>query len=225
MRILISITSKPGLLRTSITMAADTEAETDTIPVLPHDAEFRPIVTVKDEPAHQQDKQSGQVPVRQTSPGLSNFTLAFANFQQNSNTMAESPAQSSKAKPKPWDAIDLEQVKEWASTYGVPIGLQLLSLLCFFAILLPYAAYASKKKKDKHQTCTTIAKRLYETNLARCDASAAGSFSLPGGTVGFNWLEITGIAAASAIWHFLTWYLQREVAAGRIHFSKNRGQK
>ncbi|KAJ4538431.1 hypothetical protein HRR77_006916 [Exophiala dermatitidis] len=203
MRILISITSKPGLLRTSITMAADTEAESDTIPVLPHDAECRPIVTVKEEPADQQDKQS----------------------HQNSNTMADSPAQSSKAKPKPWDAIDLEQVKEWASTYGVPIGLQLLSLLFFFAILLPYAAYASKKKKDKHQTCTTIAQRLYETNLARCDANAAGSFSLPGGTVGFNWLEITGIAAASAIWHFLTWYLQREVAAGRIHFSKNRGQK
>ncbi|KAL2436929.1 hypothetical protein ABEF95_015481 [Exophiala dermatitidis] len=186
-------------------MAAGTEAETDTIPVLPHDAEFRPIVTVKEEPADQQDKQSGQVP--------------------NSNTMADSPAQSSKVKPKPWDAINLEQVKEWASTYGVPAGLQLLSLLCFFAILLPYAAYASTKKKDKHQTCTTIAQRLYESNLARCDANAAGSFSLPGGTVGFNWMEITAIAAAGALWHFLTWYLQREVAAGRMHFFNSSGQK
>lgn len=126
-----------------------------------------------------------------------------------------------KAGPKAGPKADAKPARAWLSPNIIRAIVQLLSVLAFAALLVPYTQYSRMKKENVHETCKTTAQQLYESNVARCDANAARNFSLRGGVLGLSWLEIAAIMGAAFAWQYLVKFLQGW-AVDAMNLIKNR---
>ena len=86
------------------------------------------------------------------------------------------------------------------------LTIQLLSILAFCGLLIPYMQYSRAKKSANHEICKQDAQTLYENNLAQCEVKAATS--LRGGALGLNWVEMGLVMAIAAAWQYAVWFAQ-----------------
>ncbi|ETI20984.1 hypothetical protein G647_07327 [Cladophialophora carrionii CBS 160.54] len=112
--------------------------------------------------------------------------------------------------------------QQWLLPIAVQVVIQLLFIVTFCSLLVPYMKYAGAKKAARHEICKKDARTLYEKNLAQCDVKTA--ISLRGGALGLNWLEVGMVTATAVAWYYATWMAQGWLAV-RIPFLKKGQEK
>ncbi|OQU98996.1 hypothetical protein CLAIMM_04703 [Cladophialophora immunda] len=90
----------------------------------------------------------------------------------------------------------------------IHITVQLLSVLAFCALLLPYLQYTRAKKAVVCDACKQNAWSQYESKLAQCDAEGGTQFGFRGRALGLNWMEYGTILLAATAWQYVVWHFQ-----------------
>ncbi|KAJ9613148.1 hypothetical protein H2200_003089 [Cladophialophora chaetospira] len=112
-----------------------------------------------------------------------------------------------------------------ASRYMTPntirLLLQILSVLTFCGVLIPYMQYSKAKKAAIREICKQDARILYENNLDRCEVKAATG--LRGGALGLNWLEMGMVVIVAVAWQYAMWFAQGWLIL-RISFLKKNAE-
>ncbi|OAL18147.1 hypothetical protein AYO22_10924 [Fonsecaea multimorphosa] len=114
--------------------------------------------------------------------------------------------------------------RQWLTPNMIHWIVQLLSVVAFCALLLPYLRYTRSKKNIVRERCKEGAWSLYQSKLAQCDAQAATEFSFRGGAFGLNWIEYGTILLAVIAWHYAAWLSQGWIIV-RICFVKTESER
>ncbi len=134
-------------------------------------------------------------------------------------TFQTAQAQPVELDPKP--RANSSPFPSWMSRYMTPnaihLTLQILSIITFCSLLVPYMQYSRAKKAANNEICMQDAQTLYVNNLTQCEVKTATS--LRGGVLGLNWVEMALLMAVAAVWQYAAWFAQGWLIV-RISFLK-----